>query len=170
MSLNYKEIYNFETYCTKFRFTTYHEQIKLCLGCKPKSILVIGPGDHIVPIILRHLLSNTIVDTFDIREGSTYKGDLREISNIVTQKYDCILCCEVLEHIEFEYFDSIIKQLKQITNKSLIISVPKFNGKLCKYHKWEIDYNVTKNDILQIIGNSNVSMLNNKIMFIVYEQ
>lgn len=170
MSSNYREVYNFETYCNKFRFATYHEQIRLCLGCKPKSILVIGPGDHIVPVVLQHLLPKAIVDTFDIRDGSTYKGDLREISNIVTDKYDCILCCEVLEHIEFEYFEYIIEQLKNICNKSLIISVPKFNGKLCVYHKWEVGYKVAEKDIISIIGKSTITWIDNKIMFITYER
>lgn len=69
--------------------------------------------------MLKLIIPDVIVNIFDIREGSTYQGDLCNISDIVTEHCDCILCCEVLEHIEFEYFENIIKQLKNICNNKV---------------------------------------------------
>ena len=168
MISNYRYIYPFETYCTEFRFMTYYQQIKCCLGYKPKSVLVIGPGDHIVPVILKHINPNITVDTFDIKEGSTYLGDLRSIKDIVNTKYDCILCCEVLEHIEFEYFDSIKDQLLELCNEGLIISVPKFTGTMCKYHKWEVGAGVSKITLIKAFSGLSLEEfeVNDKILFI----
>ena len=133
----------FLKYCNIRRWDTYFKQLELAYTTGSKSFLIIGPGDHIVPIVLKHILPNAIVDTFDIRDGSTYQGDLRDISNIVNKKYDCVLCCEVLEHIEFDYFDDIIKQLRNISN-TLIVSLPYHKPyhkeHICQYHKWEINY------------------------------
>lgn len=136
--------YPFLKYCNKNRWDTYYKQLELAYMTGSKSFLIIGPGDHIVPVVLRRIIPDAIVDTFDIREGSTYQGDLCNISDIVTKHYDCILCCEVLEHIEFEYFEIILNQLKSICKK-IIISIPKYTGKICKYHKWEVGYNTQTN-------------------------
>lgn len=144
--------YPFLKYCNKKRWDTYFKQLELAYKTGSKSFLIIGPGDHIVPIVLKHILPNAIVDTFDIKDGSTYQGDLRDISNIVDGKYGCILCCEVLEHIEFEYFEDIIKQLKEI-GKYLILSMPYYHGCICKHHKWEINYNdISLNVIITIFN------------------
>ena len=51
-------------------------------------------------------------------------GDVREIDEIVTQKYDCILCCQVLEHLEWRFFEDIIRRLSLICNDTLILSLP----------------------------------------------
>lgn len=134
--------YPFKKYCNIRRWNTYFKQLELAHTTRSKSFLIIGPGDHIVPIVLKHILKNAIVDTFDIIDGSTYQGDLRDISNIVNKKYDCILCCEVLEHIEFDYFEDIINQLRNISN-TLIVSLPYHKERIehiCHYHKWEINY------------------------------
>lgn len=148
--------YPFLKYCNKNRWDTYYKQLELAYMTGSKSFLIIGPGDHIVPVVLRHIIPDAIVDTFDIKEGSTYQGDLCNISDIVTKHYDCILCCEVLEHIEFEYFESIIKQLKDICVNKLIISLPYYTGVLCKWHKWEVNYKkYTEEYILNILSSFN---------------
>lgn len=166
--MNWKNDYPFNTYCTEKRFVTYYHQLKKCLEVSPDSVLIIGPGDHIVPVLLKHLLPNAVIETFDLRDGSTYQGDLRRIADIVPRKYDCILCCEVLEHIEFEYFNSIKERLMAMCNKSLIISVPKFTRFMCKYHKWEVDMPVTQNELMRQFANysTEVFEVNNKIIFI----
>lgn len=135
-------------YCNRKRWDYYYEQLIHSLNNTHKSYLIIGPGDGIIPKLIEHLNNKSTVKTFDIKEGSTYTGNLIDIDKIVNEKFDCILCCNVLEHIEFEYFIKIIKYLEKISNK-LIISIPEFNNKICKYHKWEIN-NSNKTNIENI--------------------
>lgn len=136
-------MYDWKTYCNPKRWETYYEQIDLChrifeIDDNPEgiSVLVVGPGDHIVPAVLKH--QGFFVDTFDIKGGSTYHGDVKDIGNIVKRKYDIVLCCEVLEHVDFGYVRSIIESLESICERRLIISVPKFEKTKCKWHRWEL--------------------------------
>ena len=51
-------------------------------------------------------------------------GSVTDIEKIVDKKYDCILCCQVLEHLPFEMLDNVLSQFQKITNKNVIISLP----------------------------------------------
>jgi hypothetical protein len=66
------------------------------------------------------------IDTFDFDEAlkPTYLGDLREIDQIVKKRYECVICCQVLEHLEYKYFRDIIEKLSIICSKVLILSLP----------------------------------------------
>ena len=121
-----KERYAFEKYVNQEGFISYFFQVQEALAYSPKNCLVIGQGDDIVPYIMRS--QGVEVDTFDIVEDMdpTYLGDVRNIREIVTQKYDVIICCEVLEHIPYEYFEACLLNLKPIANKSIILSLPVF--------------------------------------------
>ncbi|MCM1467223.1 MAG: hypothetical protein NC086_03670, partial [Alistipes sp.] len=122
-----KEHYNFDKYVDEARWMSYYYQVKEALASGSKSFLIIGKGDGIVPAIIQELVGlNGVVDTFDYDEQlqPTYIGDIRELSNVVTKKYDCILCCQVLEHLEYKYFESIIKEIDNICNSRVILSLP----------------------------------------------
>lgn len=123
-----KEHYSFGRYVDESRWMSYYHQINEALLSGCKSILIIGKGDGIVPAILKQLLNNTEhkVDTFDFDQEllPTYCGDIRDIRSIVSQKYDCIMCCQVLEHLEKKYFEEIIKELYFLSNSRLILSLP----------------------------------------------
>lgn len=149
MSVNI--FYSFNNYCSPKRWMTYYNQIDKIINSNSKSVLVIGPGDYIVPLVVQHYKPKILVETFDIKEGATYQGDLKEISSIVNKKYDYIVCCEVLEHIEFDEFENIISQLKEIGN-NILISLPKYNGVLNKWHKWEINYmDIELSQIIEVL-------------------
>ena len=63
-------------------------------------------------------------------------GDVRELKRFVKKDiFDCIICCQVLEHLEFKYFDKIIKSFSDIIKKEgvVIISLPQRRGWL-KYY------------------------------------
>ncbi|MBO4374636.1 MAG: hypothetical protein J5829_05980 [Lachnospiraceae bacterium] len=107
------------------------------------------------------------VATFDRMKDidPDYCGDLREIDTIIKDReFDVVLCWQILEHIEFEHFDRIVKYMKGIVRKKLIISLPYSNislniwvqrtmgrvrllclgfprfwqNKIDKWHKWEM--------------------------------
>jgi hypothetical protein len=61
---------------------------------------------------------------FDSSLNPDFIGDICNISTILNDKYfDVILCCQILEHIPYENFDNILKQLK-VHAKNVVISLP----------------------------------------------
>ena len=149
-------MYNFgdNNYCNKKRWGTYYEQLKRAVNEENKSFLIIGPGDNIVPVVLKHLIPDAVVETYDIKNSPTYKGDLCDFSFVVGDKsWDCILCCQVLEHIDFSKFENIVDMISRHSNKQIIISVPhKLSNSMCEFHKWEMDSSITPVKIKKILS------------------
>ena len=147
-------MYNFgdSGYCNKKRWGTYYEQLNRANDGECKSFLIIGPGDNIVPVVLKHILPDSVVETYDIRNEPTYKGDVCDFNSVVGDKsWDCILCCEVLEHVDFSNFIHIMDMISSHTNKRMIISLPqKISRSIDMYHKWEIGSSNSVQTILDI--------------------
>ena len=121
---------NVTQYADKFRWETYRNQIVEVLARDFESILIIGVGDGIVPLVIKYCLSQlnlkTFVTTMDLEEdlNPDIVGDIRDIKNLVkAQKFDCILCCQVLEHLEFKYLEQILSDFSTIA-KTVLISLP----------------------------------------------
>lgn len=126
-----KEHYDFKKYVTPQRWMSYYYQIcEVIKNDDYSSVLIIGKGDDIVPAILEKLCESKEIHTFDFDAElkPTYVGDVRKLSSIVTKKYDVIICCQVLEHLEWKYFRNIIQQIHQICTKRVILSLP-----VCRY-------------------------------------
>lgn len=127
-----KEHYDFFKYVDPQRWASYYFQIYEAVDeTTCNSILIIGKGDGIVPDMIKNCVEKElIVDTFDFDPElePTYVGDIKDLSNIVTKQYDIVICCQVLEHLEWKYFKGIVKQLHQISKKRVIISLP-----VCRY-------------------------------------
>ncbi|MDH6459005.1 2-polyprenyl-3-methyl-5-hydroxy-6-metoxy-1,4-benzoquinol methylase [Fusobacterium sp. PH5-7] len=115
---------NFFQYVNKDTWNSYYQQIEEALKSKSSSVLIIGMGDGIVPKILRNYIKE--VKTFDIAEDlePDYIGNILDINEIIDKKYECIICCEVLEHLPFDKFEKCIEKLEKITAKKCIISLP----------------------------------------------
>lgn len=128
-----QERYGFARYVNRARWNSYYNQIQGIMKCGAESILLIGKGDGIVPEVLK-MLGKTVT-TFDFLEKlyPDIVGDVRDIESLVHEKYDAIVCCEVLEHIPFSEFGGVIKQFYRILQKkegfgktdgNLLISLP----------------------------------------------
>lgn len=116
---------DFDKYVKKTRWMSYWHQVKEVLDTHPKNVLLIGIGNGIIPAILREKGIDVYTFDYDEKMSPDFCGDLRNIQNILSEyKFDTILCCQVLEHLEFEYFSHIISFFNSIVNKNVIISLP----------------------------------------------
>jgi hypothetical protein len=66
------------------------------------------------------------VYTFDFDEhlSPDFVGDVTQVDRVLGDRhFDVILCCQVLEHLPYSYFEDILQQLKRHTHQ-VILSLP----------------------------------------------
>ena len=86
-----KEHYDFSKYTDIPRWLSYWHQIDETLKLEPRSVLVIGIGDGAVMRLLKDYVTD--IKTFDIDPelNPSFLGNISEIDQIVTNKFDVIL-------------------------------------------------------------------------------
>ena len=117
--------YDFSKYVAKPRFCSYWHQIDEVLRIRPGTLLVIGKGDGIVTDILQKACPTLRITTFDFDPAlcPDITGDVRTILESAPGPYDCVLCCQVLEHVPYEHFGPILSQLAAIA-PHVVLSIP----------------------------------------------
>lgn len=167
-----KDIYFSDQYFSKYQLFSLSEQISLLYTyCKEfinPTILEVGKGNGFVSDFFKK--ANFNIRTFDINANlePDIVGNILDLSTLISSKSDLILCSEVLEHIDFDYFETSLEQLRLTANKYVIITLPEFkkffgvnmqirapkfkvfsaplflkirgNKQLGSGHFWEIDY------------------------------
>lgn len=121
--------YTFDSYITQERWNSYYHQvmevrnIARMLGKKSIKVLEIGVGDKTVSGILKNMGHKVITMDFDKRLNPDIVAALPAIPVKKTDKFDCLLCCEVLEHLKYEDAEKSLKEIAK-TAPLAVISVP----------------------------------------------
>jgi SAM-dependent methyltransferase len=110
-------------YCKPERFATYARQIGETLTLSPENVLEIGIGNSVVSTFLRGAGIPTV--TTDLCP------DLQpDIAASVTElpfregAFDTVLCFEVLEHLPFDRFASCLSEIRRISRRYTLLSLP----------------------------------------------
>ena len=121
-----KEIYYSEGYFEKYQLFSLSEQINLIYQytSSKSKILEIGKGNGFVSDFFKK--AGFLFDTFDINENlePDIVGNILELENLVKERYDIVACCEVLEHMDFKYFEKSLEQMQKITNNYVVLTLP----------------------------------------------
>ena len=165
-------------YNSKARWLSYWYQISETLATNPKDVLVIGKVSGIVEKTIQ--LFNPEVNIVSLDINPSLKPDIiGSALNLPFKKgsFDSILCAQVLEHIPFESFDAVMKELHSVTKNNVILSIPhkrkyiKINLKIpfteektiiikhpftkkrlvSKQHHWEIGRKVSRGQVMRSI-------------------
>jgi SAM-dependent methyltransferase len=104
-------------------YISYYNQLNEIHNTHPKTVLEIGVGNKLV---YNHLKEIGIkVTSLDINKNlkPDYIGDIRKLP-FKNNSFDTVCAFEVLEHIPFEDFENSLKELKRVSKKNVIISIP----------------------------------------------
>ncbi len=116
--------YDFQTYVQRFRWISYWHQIDETLRVHPENVLLIGAGDQVVRKVLEEYIPSVQVLDIDKDLNPDFVCSVTECTQVVKHQFDCVLCCQVLEHLPFEQFELCIKNISDLTVKDCIISLP----------------------------------------------
>jgi SAM-dependent methyltransferase len=110
-------------YESKERFASYWHQLDECVALKGTSVLVVGKGSGMAPYLLER--RGFEVTTLDIQPElhPTAVGDVRHLP-FANRVFDLAMCCEVLEHLPFEFFVPSLCELRRVIRLGLVLSLP----------------------------------------------
>lgn len=119
-----KNSYQFERYCDLDRWSSYWHQIDEVLKLKPESVLEIGVGDK---VLAGYLKNNTSIkySSLDIAEDLSpdFIGSVDDIK-LDDNSFALVCAFEVLEHLPFDKFIKSLRELRRVSKKYVIISLP----------------------------------------------
>lgn len=113
----------FRKYDNRDRWISYWQQIESVLLLEPQKVLEVGIGNKTVTNYLRE--RGIEVVTLDINES--LKPDIIasvEKMPLSDNSFDVVLAAEILEHLPFEKFSISLKEIRRVTKKYAIISLP----------------------------------------------
>jgi ubiquinone/menaquinone biosynthesis C-methylase UbiE len=116
-------VYNDLEYVDKGRMNSFWHQCDAVVKLKPANVIEIGTGNGLVKFVLQK--GNIPVTTVDIDEKLNPDVLASVLSMpIEDNKFDCALCCQVLEHIPYENFIPALKEIRRVVKKNLVMSLP----------------------------------------------
>lgn len=80
----------------------YYILIKEVLLYNPKSILEIGTGSGIIKNILKDNVNDYTTMDINTNLNPDVTGDLRKTCSSLKDKFECVICLDVLEHMPFK--------------------------------------------------------------------
>lgn len=115
--------YHGGAYRFKDRWLSYWYQLQLIRFTNPKSVLEVGPGGGVVTRELRNAGVN--VTTCDIADD-LHPDVIASVTKLpfTDNEFDVAVACEVLEHIEFKDFSQALSELRRVSKKYVVISLP----------------------------------------------
>lgn len=112
-----------QDYVGTTRVHSYAHALSAALTLRPRTALEVGVGTGIVAHALSAL--GVRVTTLDV-EASLSPDLLADVCEIPVDDgaFDVALCCQVLEHLPFERFVPALRELRRVTTRGLVLSVP----------------------------------------------
>ena len=125
-----KDHSRFETYTGFDRWTSYYHQVREILAVAPDSVLEIGTGDG---FLKRFVQASTPISYLSLDIAADLEPDI--VGSVVAiplgdDSVDISVACEVLEHLPFEKFANALREMKRVSRRYVLISLPHFGPKL----------------------------------------
>lgn len=104
----------------------YYFILQEVIALKPKNILEIGAGNAVVKNCLKDFVKDYKVMDINSKLKPDILSDLRKLSPELKEKFDCLICANVLEHMPFEDLNKNLSNIYNYLNCGgrAIISIP----------------------------------------------
>lgn len=129
-----KSVYFSPKYLSPARLTCYSYQFREIVALMPGSILEIGIGSGLLSFLLRKAGFNLTTVDFDKALEPDIVASVTDIP-LPDNSVDVVACFQVLEHLPFEMFSTALGEMRRITRKHIIISLPDCG----RFYKMEIN-------------------------------
>jgi ubiquinone/menaquinone biosynthesis C-methylase UbiE len=106
------------------RIASVTEQLRLLSRFQCRDVLEIGVGKGLIRQFLS-IIRTVKYTSFDIADDlkPDFVGSVLEMP-FEDNRFDSVLCCQVLEHLRFEDFPRALAEIRRITRKHAFISLP----------------------------------------------
>jgi predicted SAM-dependent methyltransferase len=105
------------------RLASYRMQLLYAARSELANALLIGKGDGLVVSLLRQAGIEVKVVDIDPQLAPDIVASVEKLP-VSDKSYDVCICCQVLEHLPFEKFTSTLAEIRRVTRKRLVLSVP----------------------------------------------
>lgn len=120
-----KQIYTTTNYLSVDRFISLQQQINTILQLKSiNKICEIGKGNGFFNMIVKSLGYNVLSVDYDKSLEPDIHCSVLDLKQKIDEKFDAVVAFQVLEHIPFENFELALENMKSISKKYVIISLP----------------------------------------------
>lgn len=166
-SYSHSWIYNLEG---KALWNAYHKQASVIMNRldSKSEILEVGKGSGFLERFLESKGYQITTIDIDKNKKPDIVADIRYFCLEEKVHFDAVSCFEVLEHLDFKYFHTLLQIFKKISRKFIFLSLPfynpnlsylilkvpffneitltipvprkAYNRRMSRYHKWEINY------------------------------
>lgn len=110
-------------YMHKRRFMSFWHQIRLLMNLEPELVLEIGRGTGLTSTCLKSWGLKVFTLDIDFRLEPDAAGSCLFIP-FKNNSFDAVACFQVLEHLPFEDFELCLAQLREVTRKWVVLSLP----------------------------------------------
>lgn len=118
-----REHYKYSTYITQRRWSSIWHQLSAIAHLCPKTTLEIGPGNGILKTIGKlHDIEITTVD-IDPMLKPDHIGSIMDLP-FEGGAFELVCAFQVLEHLEFDAAIDALSELRRITSRYVLISLP----------------------------------------------
>jgi len=117
-----KEHY-FNGYDNMIKFMYYFHEIELTKSLNPKSILEIGVGNKTYYNYMKQQGYEIKSLDFDKTLNPDIIADVRN-TKLKEESFDVVVAFEVMEHLPYSEFQQALKELRRVSRKHVILSIP----------------------------------------------
>jgi len=113
-------------YVTKARWVSYWHQINEIVSLKPQTVLEIGIGNKVVSDYLKKSGIKVVMCDKDYHLKPDVVADVLYLP-FKKDSFDVILVAEILEHLPFSKFSKALKEIKRVSKRWIVISLPDYD-------------------------------------------
>lgn len=121
-----REVYYSENYFALHQLCSFAHQLHDIYRIGPKSVLEVGIGNGFTSTFLKRAgFDITTVDINRALEPDVCASIDEMPSRLGGMQFDLVVCCEVLEHMPFDFFDQNLEILRSFS-KNLYLTLPSY--------------------------------------------